>query len=971
LFNDIIEEGDETVIVTIDSIWNASLGAQLTLTHTIFDDDGVGWIGPGGVSDDGGYQVWLKSDAIIGYASGSPLDLWEDASINNNDAYASAGLRPTYYDSPAENINNRPVVDYSGGDYYLEIANSVDFNTGGPYTKKTLFVAFRTGADVSARQVIYEQGGGSRGLNIYIHSGLLRIGAWNLIDDDAGATTPWGYSEVSKAVGINETHYAILEYDADDGTLKGYIDGSLEATVPGVGALFAHSGQIGLGGMNNGSYFHDGSAVGFGNYFGGKITEFLYFNRTLNDAQKIIIENYLGAKYNIAITNDYYAYEALYDYEVFGLGRVSSGNSHIISQGSGIIKLDNPNDVNDGEYLFVGHDNADLSAWTNIDTPYDSIQRISREWRVGETGELGTLRLALDTTQLPAPPAFYDTYLLMIDSDGDSDFTTGTIQMIQLDGRYGEFARVSGLNLNDGDVFTFAIGRNISLKSGAWNDPTTWLLGVPASTENAIILTTHVVNLTQDEYVGYLSIATGGEFQLGTHTLFVTGQGIENNGVFNQGTGSVNYNANGTQCIAPLNYYNLVISGSGVKTLCGNIFVQNDLELLGFPASLFLDADAANNYNIEIDGDWRTSGVFIPRNGTVTFSGGPGQLIYREDASIENFYNLFINSGTALTINHDIIVANELRMNGGNISNTGRLITLGINSGQTGTLTRTSGTITGKLRRWFNSPASNGTDIIFPVGTSSNFRPVTLNFDNITNGGTITANFLSTNPGSNGLPLIDDGVTFNQAFPEGYWPLSRENGLIFSGNYDVQIYASGFSTYDIDTSNRVIARVGSASNWQLIGDHINAVDTVFQRENISGNIYQFGISSSGSCQVSFTSCPSDISVSTDPATCSAVVTWTIPSAIATCGGLSITSSHSSGDAFPPGVTTVRYIATDLFANADTCEFTVTVSDYEPPLITTCASGVIQNAGAGCTSTVPEAFQQLIIVIQLLQLLKLR
>ena len=304
IFNDIIEEDDETVVISIDSVRNATLGAELLHTYTIFDDDGLGWVGPGGVSDDGGYQVWLKSDEIVGYTDGDLLDNWEDASTNNNDATATGGLRPVYRDNPADNINDRPVVDFSGGDYYLELANSTDFNTGGPYTRRTLVIAFETGADVTTRQVLYEQGGGTRGLNFYIEGGLVRMGAWNLANDDAGATTPWGYFEVTSPVGPGETHYAVLEYNADSSWIKGYVDGNLAGTETGIGALFNHSGAIGLGGMNNGSYYHNGNESGEGNYFSGKIAEFLSFNKTLNEAQKIIIENYLGAKYNITTGNN-------------------------------------------------------------------------------------------------------------------------------------------------------------------------------------------------------------------------------------------------------------------------------------------------------------------------------------------------------------------------------------------------------------------------------------------------------------------------------------------------------------------------------------------------------------------------------------------------------------------------------------------------------------------------------------------
>ncbi|MCK4699486.1 MAG: hypothetical protein KAT38_04115, partial [Bacteroidales bacterium] len=320
IFNDIIEEGDETIIVTLDSVHNATLGGVVDHTYTIYDDDGLGWLGPGGVSDGAGYQTWLKSNAITGYLDGTQLTTWADVSGNSNDASGSGGSRPYYRDNAGANVNGRPVVDFAGGNYLMAFADGVDFNTGGPYTRKTLIIAFQTGGDVTARQVLYEQGGGTRGLNIYIEGGNLFIAGWNEANDDGGATTPWLFNAVNTPVGTTETHYAILEFNSDSTWIKGYVDGNLIGTINGVGKLFNHGGDIGLGAMNDGSRFASGSAAGDGYYFTGKIMEFLSFNKTLNEAQNILIENYLGAKYAIGITNDKYNYEGTHNYEVFGIG---------------------------------------------------------------------------------------------------------------------------------------------------------------------------------------------------------------------------------------------------------------------------------------------------------------------------------------------------------------------------------------------------------------------------------------------------------------------------------------------------------------------------------------------------------------------------------------------------------------------------------------------------------------------------
>ena len=94
-----------------------------------------------------------------------------------------------------------------------------------------------------------------------------------------------------------------------------------------------------------------------------------------------------------------------------------------------------------------------------------------------------------------------------------------------------------------------------------------------------------------------------------------------------------------------------------------------------------------------------------------------------------------------------------------------------------------------------------------------------------------------------------------------------------------------------------------------------------------------------------TGCPSDITVSNDVGDCSAIVNWVIPVATDNCGIFSFVSSHSPGDTFPIGTTTVTYTATDNCGNVTTCIFDITVNDSEIPTIT-CPVDITVNNNAG-------------------------
>tara|TARA_B100000508_G_scaffold118450_1_gene98519 strand:- start:29009 stop:33682 length:4674 start_codon:yes stop_codon:yes gene_type:complete len=97
--------------------------------------------------------------------------------------------------------------------------------------------------------------------------------------------------------------------------------------------------------------------------------------------------------------------------------------------------------------------------------------------------------------------------------------------------------------------------------------------------------------------------------------------------------------------------------------------------------------------------------------------------------------------------------------------------------------------------------------------------------------------------------------------------------------------------------------------------------------------------------------PSDISVSNDAGNCSAVVSWTAPTATDNCAGVSISQigGLASGSAFPVGITTVTYEALDGSGNTTTGSFDVIVTDDENPTITPPAD-VTVSAGNNCTAS---------------------
>ncbi|MBV6646352.1 MAG: hypothetical protein KI790_12935, partial [Cyclobacteriaceae bacterium] len=474
VINDALNEvPDETIIFQLnDPSPNASLGANDSTTYAILDNDGAGYEGPGGVGNlTEQTTLWVRSDdATSGFSNGATVATWQDQTANNNDVFQNtASSRPLF----TENIlNNRPGLVFDGIDDVLTMNDAEEINTGGPYDSKTIFLAFRTSADINTRQMLYEEGGGIRGLSIYILNGTLFIGGWNANDDDGGATTPWPQStppytiNVQRAIATNTNYFVVLQYDFDvagagfNGDVRASLNGETLQELTGAGRLFAHGDDIGIGGVVGTTVYHDLNSSEGPDYFTGSLGELIVTNIVYNEAQRRIVYNYLAAKYDIDIAGeDVFAYEATHGYDIVGIGRTDAANPHNDAQGTGVVRINNPSDLGDNEFLLIGHDDADLTTWSSTEVPNNNsndFRRLAREWRADETGDVGNITMTLSPGTLASPPAgFPANYVLLVDADGD--FTSGA-SIYQLTDGGGTFT-VNDIDLSGDQFFTIGIAK--------------------------------------------------------------------------------------------------------------------------------------------------------------------------------------------------------------------------------------------------------------------------------------------------------------------------------------------------------------------------------------------------------------------------------------------------------------------------------------------------------------------------------
>ena len=223
---------------------------------------------------------------------------------------------------------------------------------------------------------------------------------------------------------------------------------------------------------NNFSLYIGNEKATTGRFLDGDLAEVIIYNSPLNSAQRIIVNNYLAAKYNCTLaSNDLYtmddAANGNFDHDVAGIGRVNSSNVHNDSRGSGIVRILNPTGLDDGEYYFWGHDNGTLGSFGTVDFPVgQGLQgRLVRVWRGSEVGTITNFEVRFDLTGLGAVTA--SQLRLLIDTDNDGTFADETVAGGGVIGSanilgsnvYG-FSNVTGLN--NGIRFTLGTTNNVS-----------------------------------------------------------------------------------------------------------------------------------------------------------------------------------------------------------------------------------------------------------------------------------------------------------------------------------------------------------------------------------------------------------------------------------------------------------------------------------------------------------------------------
>ncbi len=389
-----------------------------------------GQTGPAGVGSSTSNILWLRSEDIS-QSNNTSVSTWADQSGNSNDiTQPTSAYQPLYITNQQ---NGYPVVRFSTDDRLRKTSFS-----SFPSSAITVFMVNKT-ADSDDGPFSYASSASNNDFLIF-NSANYRIYRGNSI-----------YNTTSVAGNNSAWHIINVSWRGSDGATALWKDGASAYTgtlasgtsITTGGCLAIAGEQDAIDGAYEASQFHDGDFL-----------EILVYNTYLNNAQNVIVANYLAAKYNLSISNDYYAYESTHSHEVAGIGRYDASNTHTAAMSAGILQIENPSSMStDGEYLLFGHDNGSISSWTTTEAPNaGNIQRIAREWRLDETGSVGTVDFRISTTNLPALNSGYTKYAVMVDADGD--FSSGA-SVYELTASGSDYVR-TGISISDGDYVSIA-----------------------------------------------------------------------------------------------------------------------------------------------------------------------------------------------------------------------------------------------------------------------------------------------------------------------------------------------------------------------------------------------------------------------------------------------------------------------------------------------------------------------------------
>jgi hypothetical protein len=169
-------------------------------------------------------------------------------------------------------------LGFDGSDDYLQIPGSDDFNLVSGITKRSFAFWFRAD-DLDGTQMIFEEGGQTRGINGYLAGSTLYVGGWNN-GENGWNTTFLSTNGISTGTWYHVAIVLDADSEVDPTAFRGYLNGVQFGAGDGA-ALNRHTDACAIGMCRATSKLHSGNVSSSGLPFCGAVDEFVVYNRVL------------------------------------------------------------------------------------------------------------------------------------------------------------------------------------------------------------------------------------------------------------------------------------------------------------------------------------------------------------------------------------------------------------------------------------------------------------------------------------------------------------------------------------------------------------------------------------------------------------------------------------------------------------------------------------------------------------------
>lgn len=173
-------------------------------------------------------------------------------------------------------------AEFNGTNQYIHIPDNPSINSPGPFPERTVELIFNANT-TAGRQVLWDEGGSTNSLNIYIDNGLLRV--------NGRTTNAGGYGPLDISVPIESgvTYHVAFTQDSPNQRFTGYLNGQAFGSADIGGAFIGnHPNNNGIGAVSENIYFHDDGPIGNspprvdGSFpFNGNISDVAVYNKII------------------------------------------------------------------------------------------------------------------------------------------------------------------------------------------------------------------------------------------------------------------------------------------------------------------------------------------------------------------------------------------------------------------------------------------------------------------------------------------------------------------------------------------------------------------------------------------------------------------------------------------------------------------------------------------------------------------